>query len=171
MTRRRGILVPTVGGMVGVGFAGREVFTLHLPGEGEETIIRSLTDWAGVAPSVDDASPLARKLVVYYDGSRVDFTGVPLDLSWASPFARTVYEAVIKVPWGTTVTYGALAAILGRPAASRAVGGALGTNRIPLIIPCHRVVAANGKLTGFSAPGGVATKRYMLRLEGALHPA
>src|SRR4029453_10295702 len=80
-----------------------------------------------------------------------------------------VYAATRAIPAGSTATYGEIARAIGRtnPEAAREVGAALARNPTPIIVPCHRVVGANGKLTGFSAPGGLATKRRMLQLEGA----
>jgi len=103
---------------------------------------------------------LAGDLQDFFD-LRYDFTRVP-------DFVRAVLHAVLQVKPGATTSYGALASVIGQPAgASRAVGTALGSNPWPLLIPCHRVVAADGKMTGFSGPGGVATKIKLLALEGA----
>ena len=82
-------------------------------------------------------------------------------------FRRAVYAATREIPAGTTRSYGEVARAIGRPDGARDVGTALARNPFPIIVPCHRVVAANGALTGFSAPGGLATKRRMLELEGA----
>ena len=90
----------------------------------------------------------------------------PLDLAGATPFQKTVWAALRKIPRGTTRTYATLAAQIGRPKAARAVGKACGANPIPLLIPCHRVLAAGGKLGGFSA--GLAWKRRLLDRELAL---
>lgn len=101
-------------------------------------------------------------------GDPQDFSDVPIDGTRLAAFARGVYEETRRIPAGRTATYGDLARRLGfPPGASRAVGAALGANPIPLLIPCHRVVAANGKMTGFSAPGGVALKVRLLALERA----
>jgi methylated-DNA-[protein]-cysteine S-methyltransferase len=97
-----------------------------------------------------------------------DFTAVELDLAQIPPFSRRVYEIARAIPAGATLTYGEVATRLGDPGAARAVGQALGENPFPLIVPCHRVLAADGKLGGFSAPGGVVTKRRLLTIEGAL---
>lgn len=94
-----------------------------------------------------------------------------LDESGWSEFTRQVYAACRKIPIGQTVSYQQLAASVGRPKASRAVGGAMSRNRLLLIIPCHRVIAANGRLTGFSAPGGLRTKQRLLDLERSTRPA
>jgi O-6-methylguanine DNA methyltransferase len=96
-----------------------------------------------------------------------DFQDVAVDLDGAGPFARRVYEAARQIPPGQTTSYGELAKALGRPTAARAVGQALGKNPIALIIPCHRVLGAGGKLGGFSAHGGLATKEKLLAIEGA----
>jgi O-6-methylguanine DNA methyltransferase len=88
-----------------------------------------------------------------------------LDWRQLTPFQRRVLELVAAIPTGTHVTYGQIAQRLGRPSAARAVGSAIGANPWPVLIPCHRVLGAGGQLTGFSAPGGIRTKRRMLDLE------
>ena len=98
-------------------------------------------------------------------GAPQDFSGVRLDLAGTAPFARRVYDALRQVPPGAVVTYGELAGAVGSPGAARAVGGVMAHNPLPLLVPCHRVVAAGGRLGGFSAPGGVRTKSELLALE------
>jgi len=100
-------------------------------------------------------------------GERRDLTGVPLDMEGLSAFAREVYAIARAIPPGETMTYGEIAARLGDPAAARAVGEAMGQNPYPIVVPCHRVLAAGGKLGGFSAHGGAATKLRLLEIEGA----
>lgn len=101
-------------------------------------------------------------------GDLQDFADLPYDFSPVSAFDLRVLRATLAVKPGHTSTYGGIAAAIGEPpAASRAVGTALGHNRWPLLIPCHRVTGADGKLTGFSGPGGVATKARLLAIEGA----
>lgn len=95
-------------------------------------------------------------------------SAIRLDLSGQGPFCRRVYELARAIPAGETVTYGELAARAGEPGAARAVGQAMARNPFPLIVPCHRVMAAHGGAGGFSARGGVATKFRLLRIEGAL---
>lgn len=103
----------------------------------------------------------------YFLGERVDFAGIPLDLSRQDPFSIKVYDLVRRLGWGETTTYGALAKTLGeRPEVARDVGQAMARNPIPLIVPCHRVLAAGGKIGGFSAPGGSDAKTRMLAMEG-----
>ncbi len=118
------------------------------------------------APPPQIAEVIAR-VQKHLHGELQDFRDVAVDLDGADPFARQVYEAAREIPAGKTSTYGELAKALGQPAAARDVGQALGRNPIPLIIPCHRVLAAGGKRGGFSAPGGRATKTRLLAIEGA----
>ncbi|BBA36297.1 methylated-DNA-protein-cysteine methyltransferase [Methylocaldum marinum] len=99
-------------------------------------------------------------------GEAEDFRDIEVGLDHVGPFARQVYAAARAIPAGRTATYGEIAEAVARPGAARAVGQALGKNPIPLIIPCHRVLAAGGKPGGFSAPGGLATKSRMLAVEG-----
>ncbi len=100
----------------------------------------------------------------YFAGERTDFD-LPLDLSGvATDFQRRVYERLLEVQYGRVTSYGALAEAVGGPELSRAVGQAVGANPIPIVIPCHRVVGTDGRLTGYS--GGLAVKIALLRLEG-----
>ena len=101
-------------------------------------------------------------------GDVQDFSDVRYDFSRVPEFVRSVLHATLAVKAGHTASYGDIATAIGQPlVASRAVGSALGDNPWPLLIPCHRIVAATGKMTGFSGPGGVATKVKLLALEGA----
>lgn len=101
-------------------------------------------------------------------GKVEDFADLRYDYSATPPFVRAVLQATLEVKAGQTATYGEIAQRLGQPVtASRAVGTALGANPWPILIPCHRIVAANGKMTGYSGPGGIATKVKLLALEGA----
>lgn len=103
----------------------------------------------------------------YFAGEKADFSNIPVDLGHVDEFRHRVYEQLRKVGWGSTVTYGDLARRIGAgPEAARDVGQAMGSNPVPVIIPCHRVLAAGNKIGGFSAPGGTATKQRLLALEG-----
>ena len=108
----------------------------------------------------------ARLLKAHLAGGGPDLSALPLDLSVLPPFRRAVSAAVRALPPGRTATYGQIAALLGKPGASRAVGQALGRNPFLIAVPCHRVLAAGGAPGGFSAPGGVVTKHRLLALEG-----
>jgi methylated-DNA-[protein]-cysteine S-methyltransferase len=114
------------------------------------------------APVVD---PARRQLDEYFSGRRSAFE-LDVDLRVDAPFARHVLDELARVPFGHTTTYGALAAKVGAPRAARAVGTVMNRNPIPIVLPCHRVVGANGSLTGYG--GGLPVKEHLLRLEGAL---
>jgi methylated-DNA-[protein]-cysteine S-methyltransferase len=125
-----------------------------------------------LAPTVgaDDVPAFVRHAVdgmtAVLAGARLDLRDISLDERGIDEFRRAVYRATRTIPPGTTRTYGEIAQAIGRPLDARDVGAALGRNPFPIVVPCHRVVAANGALKGFSAPGGIATKRRMLELEG-----
>jgi len=111
---------------------------------------------------------VVEQAVRYFAGEQIDFNPIELDLSTVDPGRRPIYDALRKVKFGETVTYGELAKRAGvtAPQAAQDVGVAMARNPVPLIIPCHRVLAAGGKLGGFSAPGRTETKEKMLALEG-----
>lgn len=120
----------------------------------------------GVAP-VEDERPfrtLKKELMAYFSGKPVAFT-VKLDVG-GTPFQKRVWAALMKVPYGQVRSYKWLAAKAGSPVAARAVGGAVGANRVAIVIPCHRIIESSGKLGGYG--WGVDIKRQLLRLEGAL---
>ena len=123
-----------------------------------------IEDGAHVPPFVRHA---IAGIVALLAGDPRDLRDVPLDERGIDEFRRAVHAATRRIEPGTTRSYGEIARAIGRPDAARDVGAALSRNPFPVIVPCHRVVAANGALTGFSAPGGLATKRRMLELEGA----
>jgi methylated-DNA-[protein]-cysteine S-methyltransferase len=107
-------------------------------------------------------------IVALLRGEDRDLSAITLDMDRVPLFNQRVYEIARTIPPGGTLTYGEIAKQLGMPEAARAVGQALGENPFPIIVPCHRVLAAGGKLGGFSANGGVETKRRLLEIEGAL---
>jgi methylated-DNA-[protein]-cysteine S-methyltransferase len=106
------------------------------------------------------------RMVALLRGEADDLVDVPLDLGRLPPFQRRVFEVVRRIPAGETLSYGEVAAAAGSPGAARAVGQALGRNPFPIVVPCHRVLAAGGRLGGFTAQGGVATKTKLLAAEG-----
>ena len=107
------------------------------------------------------------RIVTHLEGGSPDLDSIALDLADVQEFDRRVYDIARAIPRGATRTYGEVAAELGDPGAARAVGQALGRNPFPIIVPCHRVLAAAGRPGGFSAHGGVATKLRLLAIEGA----
>ncbi|MES2481968.1 MAG: methylated-DNA--[protein]-cysteine S-methyltransferase [Pseudomonadota bacterium] len=107
----------------------------------------------------------ARQLDAYFSGKLLAFD-LPLDVQGATPFQRSVWNALRDIPRGATESYGALARRIGRDAAMRAVGAAVGRNPVSIVVPCHRVLGQGGALTGYA--GGLARKTALLRLEGAL---
>ncbi|MCO6458788.1 MAG: methylated-DNA--[protein]-cysteine S-methyltransferase [Pirellulaceae bacterium] len=106
------------------------------------------------------------RLQAYAEGQRDDFQDVPVDSAGWTDFQRRVMEHCRLIPWGMAITYAELAARAGAPGAARAVGNVMSSNRFPLIVPCHRVVGAGGRLGGYSARHGLDTKRRLLVLEG-----
>jgi methylated-DNA-[protein]-cysteine S-methyltransferase len=106
-----------------------------------------------------------KELKEYFEGRRSRF-GMVLDLSRATPFQKKVYQVMSTIPFGEVRTYQWLAQKIGNPRAFRAVGSANARNRWPVVIPCHRIVGSDGRLTGFSAPGGLDLKASLLNLEG-----
>ncbi len=109
---------------------------------------------------------LQEQITAYFEGTRVNFSpDTPLLLDGFTGFSQSVLNTCRKIGFGRTISYAGLASESGRPAASRAVGSALAKNPLPLIIPCHRVLRSDGKLGGFSAPGGISLKKKMLELE------
>lgn len=109
---------------------------------------------------------LIRQIAAHLKGKAQDFSAIPVFIEKATPFMRAVYDAARRIPAGEVVSYAELARRIKKPGAVRAVGTALGKNPVPLIIPCHRIIAASGKLGGFSAQGGLDAKKMLLHCEG-----
>jgi methylated-DNA-[protein]-cysteine S-methyltransferase len=157
-------------GFCAIAWNGAGITRFQLPTHTAEATARALRRRLpgaepGTPPAhVSDVIVAAQR---YFAGEQVDFSDVPLDLDGQDEFFRRIYAALRRVGWGRTTTYGALAKELGAgPEAARDVGYAMAQNPVPLIIPCHRVLAAGGKVGGFSAPGGATAKIRMLELEG-----
>ena len=112
-------------------------------------------------------APIIEQLHAYFAGARFRFD-LPVDLGHLTPFQQSVLQIIRRIPIGTVWTYGQVARALGKPEASRAVGQALGRNPVPIVVPCHRVVASGGRLGGYSGGGGLDSKRFLLGLEGVL---
>ena len=163
-------LFDTEVGRCGIAWSARGIAGVQLP-EGTEAAMRARmlrrfpaareeTPPAGVRHAIDAMVALLR-------GESSELESIPLDLDGVTPFERSVYEVARTIPAGTTLSYGEIAHRLGVPGAARDVGQAFGRNPFPIVVPCHRVMAAGGKLGGFSARGGVATKRRLLSVERA----
>lgn len=106
-----------------------------------------------------------REIESYFAGTLTKFT-LPLDLSKGTEFQRSVWKEIVKIKFGQVKTYADIALAIGKPLAARAVGGAVGSNPIPLVVGCHRVLGSSGKITGYSGGKGLPTKRILLKLEG-----
>jgi methylated-DNA-[protein]-cysteine S-methyltransferase len=129
-------------------------------------LLRRLPDAVPGTPTPEEAEAIAA-VKRYFEGEQTDFSRFKLDLSGQDELSEQIYAAARQVGWGRTTTYGSLAREIGAgPEVARDVGQAMARNPVPLIIPCHRVLAAGGKVGGFSAPGGSAAKARMLALEG-----
>jgi len=136
------------------------------PDTAERALLRRLPGALPVAPPPEIAETIAAAQR-YFAGEKTAFADVRIDLGEQDALFTQIYSAVRRLRWGETTTYGAVAKALGAgPEVARDVGRAMAANPVPLIIPCHRVLAAGGKVGGFSAPGGADAKMRMLALEG-----
>lgn len=116
----------------------------------------------------DWITELQERLERFARGEPQEFSDLEIAVDHCTPFAQAVLSECRQLGWGQVVTYAQLAERVGRPAAARAVGNVMANNRLPIIVPCHRVIGAGGGLGGYSAPGGLATKQRLLNAEGAL---
>ncbi len=170
MSHRAFVLFDTRIGRCGIAWSQQGIVGVQLPESDERAtrarLMRRFPDAIEARPpaEMDSAVEGIRRLLA---GERVDLSGVALDMDGVPVFHRQVYEIARSIPAGSTLTYGDIAGRLGAPEAARAVGQALGQNPFAIIVPCHRVLAAGGKLGGFSAPGGRTTKLRLLTIEGA----
>ncbi len=160
----------TAHGFCAIAWSDKGVMRFRLPEPKaeatEQSLLRRLPDAMPALPPPDVASAIDAA-TRYFSGEKTDFTGVALDLGQQSELFEKIYAAARKLGWGETTTYGAMAKQFGDDwEIARDVGQAMAKNPIPLIIPCHRVLAAGGKVGGFSAPGGSETKKRMLEMEG-----
>jgi methylated-DNA-[protein]-cysteine S-methyltransferase len=155
-------------GRCGIAWGEHGIAAIELPGRDDAATRRRLRRTA--SPPADVAAAIDA-IVRLFDGEPAELSSVALDMDGVPEFHRRVYDVARTIPAGETLSYGEVAARLGEPGAAQGVGRALGRNPFPIVVPCHRVLAANGALHGFSAPGGLETKRRMLAIEGALAPA
>jgi len=173
-------------GIAGIGYTQRAVVAVQLPEATAEATRRrfgrrltdatevDLTDHGAAGPANGSDAGADRfavgrdaiaRIQALLAGEDVDLDPVPVDVTGSSDFNQQVYSIVRMIGRGETLTYGEVARRVGEPGGAQAVGRAMGANPIPVIIPCHRVVGANGQLVGFSANGGIETKRRMLLAE------
>ncbi len=160
-------IFPTALGEFGIGWTEAGIARVQLPGLERDELERQINR-GGARPGdpTRAVEAIINRIEDYAEGEVVDFSETPLDLEGLSEFNRRAYALLLQIGWGEVTTYGALARQLGDVGLSRAVGAAMGANPIPLIIPCHRVLASDGRPGGFSAPGGAISKVRMLALEG-----
>jgi methylated-DNA-[protein]-cysteine S-methyltransferase len=153
-------------GPLWVAIGPRGVTTIHYGNEPSESELRRLVRvyGPGVVPDRKRSRALARELDQYFNGRRHEFD-IDVDLSGLTAFQTKVLTATAKIPFGSVSTYQAIARRAGNEKASRAAGGALNHNPIPIVVPCHRVVGSNGALVGYA--GGLDVKRRLLAIEGA----
>ena len=162
--RLKYFIFDTDAGRVGILASPDGLVRSTFPAESDEEIRLSLGEAAKTAArSPDFFTDLAERLRLYFGGEKAAFND-KLDLSGATPFQRAVWEKTRLIPYGETRSYLWVAEQMGRPEAARAVGQALGKNPLPVIVPCHRVLASDGSLGGFT--GGLDMKRRLLSLEG-----
>jgi methylated-DNA-[protein]-cysteine S-methyltransferase len=162
-------LFPTAIGTCGLLWADTGVLGLQLPEATDALTVRRMVgehEATEIEPP-EHIQAIIESIQELTEGGNIDLTQVPLDMSGVGSYNRRLYEAIRAIPPGHTRTYGEIAADMGEPGAARAVGRAMGQNPWPILVPCHRVVAANGRTGGFSAYGGVSTKLRLLAIEQA----
>lgn len=164
-------LFETAFGWVGIAWTQNGICRVQLPERDRAATERRLRRSVGADAVEADPSreidAAVDALNRYFAGEEVGFGDLRIDLPRADPFRLAIWHAARDLPHGTTTTYGALAEAAGHKGLARETGEALGGNPVPIIVPCHRILAAGGKPGGFSAPGGTATKLRLLALEKA----
>jgi methylated-DNA-[protein]-cysteine S-methyltransferase len=166
------VLFPTAFGTCGLAWKGSALTRFQLPEEDETVSLARLSRAGGERLEEESVPEWVRRIVarvrLHLAGDAQDFSDVPFDWSLVSDFQRAVYLQALRIRAGLKESYGGIAKALALgPESARAVGVALATNPWPLLVPCHRVVSAGDRMTGFSGPGGVRTKTRLLTLEGA----
>jgi methylated-DNA-[protein]-cysteine S-methyltransferase len=170
MSTRNFALFDTAIGACGVTWSARGVIGVQLPESHEratrDRLRRRFPDAAEMAPPAVVQQAIDA-IVALLRGEARDLSFITLDMEGVPPFRQSIYAVLRGIPVGATLSYGEVAARLGDGSTARDVGEAMGKNPTPIIVPCHRVVAAGGRLGGFSAAGGVTTKLRLLNIEGA----
>jgi methylated-DNA-[protein]-cysteine S-methyltransferase len=180
MTKRRAaegyVIFATAIGPCGVAWSQRGLVSIQLPEETPEATrerlwARSeLPDDGGATKPPASVRNAIERIVRHLEGKDADLDSIPLDLEGLPPFHRKVYEAARRITRGEIRSYGDIANDAGSPNGARAVGQAMAKNPLPIVVPCHRVIAAGGKPGGFTSPGGLDTKARLLAIEGAKLP-
>lgn len=160
----------TAAGFAAIGWNALGICSFRLPAQTRASAERALLKRfpaSTPAPAPAPVADVVQQAQRYFAGEHTDFSGAAIDLGDQGALFARIYRHVRSLGWGQTTTYGAIAKELGEsPEAARIVGQAMANNPVPLIVPCHRVLAAGGKIGGFSAPGGSTSKAHMLALEG-----
>jgi methylated-DNA-[protein]-cysteine S-methyltransferase len=162
-------IFPTAIGACGIAWRPEGVAGIQLPEAATDTTRARLRRRFPDATDTTPPAPIARAITAIQTllaGTPTDLSAVPLDMTHVPPFHRRVYAFARSIPPGATMSYGQVAIAIGAPGSARAVGQALGRNPFAIVVPCHRVLAASGAIGGFSARGGVSTKRRLLGIEG-----
>lgn len=155
-------------GTCAIAWSEQGILGLSLPDDDPEAtrhFISSRVPGAGESAPTPEVEAIIAEIGRLLAGEPVDLLGARLDLTGVSDFHKRVYDEARRIPPGSTMTYGQIAQRLKAPGTARAIGQALGANPFPIIVPCHRVLGANGAVGGFSAPGGVETKLRILNIE------
>ena len=164
-------LFDTALGVCGVAWNARGIAGVQLPEKDPAMTARRLAAKSGSTGEATPPPPIAAvigSIQNYLSGQKINFTDIAVDLDGVDEFRRKIYQALRGIGFGCTTTYGELARAIGATEweGARDVGDAMGRNPVPIVIPCHRVLASGGRLGGFSAYGGTATKQKLLALEG-----
>lgn len=161
------LVFPSRLGWIGLALAENAICELRFGHRTPQAALKSLRAAATVCESPPAVwRDLQHRLQIFTAGEKVDFDDFDVDDSGMTPFQKRVVGECRKIPYGKTLSYGQLAAKAGSPRAARAVGNIMSTNRVALIVPCHRVVGAHGSLGGYSALNGTHTKMRLLEMEG-----
>jgi len=158
-------IVDTKAGSFGFVAHDRQLVATYLPDKKDRVKKRVRREWPDAKENSSLMPGFRKRVSDYFSGKQTSFD-VRLDLSDVPPFRRKVLEQCRRIPYGKTASYQDLARAAGNVNAARAVGSAMAHNPLPLVVPCHRVLRADGSIGGFSSPSGVAEKKRMLRLEG-----
>jgi methylated-DNA-[protein]-cysteine S-methyltransferase len=170
------VVFSTAIGPCGIAWSRRGLVRIQLPEDGAEATLRRLVATVALPDGGGSTTPPAPvlaaidRIVRHLAGEEAGLERIPLDFEGIPPFHRKVYEVARHIASGKILTYGELSANAGSPMGSRAVGQAMAKNPFPIVVPCHRVVAASGRPGGFSSFGGLDTKARLLAIEGASLP-